>query len=380
MRYFALKQDFPELNERKRVIKRLTSLKENLDDKIPEKIFNENVLIATWNIRDFDSNQYGYGPRTKEAFFYMSEIISSFDLVAIQEVNENLFAFNRLMYVMGDQWDYIMTDVTEGTSGNGERMAYLYDTNRVSFQKVAGEIVLTPSNLIAGQKQFARTPYLVAFQSGWFKFKLCTVHIYFGSDSGTKLKQRIEEIDTIAKNIKKRAKRYDENLILLGDFNIFSPEHKTMKALKDHGYMIPKGITQSPSNMYQTKHYDQIAFMEKKGEVIFGDQENSAGAYNYYNRVFSTHQFADYQDLVLENLNDKLKKQQTKLAKETVTEKRKKIQKTISNFEAIIANEDKQKNYYKKEWRTFQLSDHLPMWTELKINFSLSYLDKIKSE
>ncbi|WP_439151650.1 hypothetical protein [Winogradskyella sp.] len=149
MRYFALKHDFQELKERQRVIKRLTSLKEDLDNRIPEKIFNENVLIATWNIRDFDSNQYGYGPRTKEAFFYMSEIISSFDLVAIQEVNEDLYAFKRLMYVMGDQWYYIMTDVTEGRSGNGERMAYIYDTNRVSFEKIAGEIVLTKSQLIS---------------------------------------------------------------------------------------------------------------------------------------------------------------------------------------------------------------------------------------
>lgn len=380
MRYFALKNDFPELKERARVIKRLTSLKEDLDNRIPEKIFNKNVLIATWNIRDFDSNQYGYGPRTKEAFFYMSEIISSFDLVAIQEVNENLYAFNRLMYVMGENWDYIMTDVTEGTSGNGERMAYIYDTKRVSFQKVAGEIVLTPSKLIGEEKQFARTPYLVAFQSGWFKFKLCTAHIYFGADSGEKLKQRIEEIDAIASNIKKRAKRYGENLILLGDFNIFSPEHKTMKALKKHGYIIPKGIEESPSNMYQTKHYDQIAFMEKKGEVIFGDQDNSAGAYNYYNRVFSTRQFKDYQSVVIENLNNKLTKQQEKAAKTSDAKKKATINKSIAKFKAIIASEKEQKEYYKTEWRTFQLSDHLPMWTELKINFSLSYLEKIKNE
>lgn len=228
----------------------------------------------------------------------MSEIISSFDLVAIQEVNEDLFAFKRLMYVMGDQWDYIMTDVTEGRSGNGERMAYIYDTNRVSFEKIAGEIVLTKSQLRGDEKQFARTPFLVGFQSGWFKFKLCTVHIYFGSDSGAKLKQRIEEIDTIAGNIKKRAKRYNENLILLGDFNIYSPEYKTMKALKKHGFKIPKGIEDNPSNMYQTKHYDQIAFMEKKGEVIHGKKPNSAVAYNYYNRVFSTRQFKNYQEIV----------------------------------------------------------------------------------
>jgi hypothetical protein len=52
----------------------------------------------------------------------------------------------------------------------------------------------------------------------------------------------------------------------------------------------------------------------------------------------------------------------------------------MDEFKAILASETEQKDYYKKEWRTFQLSDHLPMWTELKINFSLSYLEKIKNE
>ncbi len=84
--------------------------------------------------------------------------------------------------------------------------------------------------------------------------------------------------------------------------------------------------------------------------------------------------------MVLENLKGKLKKQKNKLAKTTDLKKQKTIKKSIAKFEGIIANEAKQKDYYKKEWRTFQLSDHLPMWTELKINFSLSYLEKIKNE
>jgi hypothetical protein len=29
-------------------------------------------------------------------------------------------------------------------------------------------------------------------------------------------------------------------------------------------------------------------------------------------------------------------------------------------------------------WRTFQMSDHLPLWVELKINFSDQYLKKQK--
>ena len=379
MRYYALRNDFHG-EERKRVVKRLVGLKESLSERVPAKIFNENVLIATWNIRDFDSNKFRYGPREKESFYYIAEILSSFDLIAIQEVNEDLYAFKRLMYILGGRWDYIMTDVTEGRSGNKERMAYVYDTNRISFKKLAGEIVLADRKKIEDERQFARTPFLVAFQSGWFKFKLCTVHIYYGSSSGEKLERRIEEISTIAETLSKRAEKYDENLILLGDFNIVSPEHETMKALEDNGFMIPDAIKEAPSNMYQTKHYDQIAFKEKEDEIQLGENENSAGVYNLYNRVFATRQFEEYRAVVIKSLDNKIAYQEERLAEENDNDKKDKIRERIAEFEHIKADDVELKDYYKKEWRTFQMSDHLPMWTELKINFSMSYLNRIKNE
>ena len=124
-------------------------------------------------------------------------------------------------------------------------MTFVYDTRTVSFKNIAGEIVLSRTKLISkdividenGKKkysgrQFARTPFLVSFQAGWFKFELCTVHIYFGAESGEKLKRRINEINTIAKELCGRAdillKDY-HTVILLGDFNIVHPDHKTMK-------------------------------------------------------------------------------------------------------------------------------------------------------
>jgi hypothetical protein len=50
-----------------------------------------------------------------------------------------------------------------------------------------------------GIGQFARTPFPVAFGSGWFRFSLCTVHVYYGSESGRKLQQRIGEIQRLVK-------------------------------------------------------------------------------------------------------------------------------------------------------------------------------------
>lgn len=46
------------------------------------------MLIATWNIREFDKPSYG--KRADEMICYIAEIIGRFDLVAVQEVSENL--------------------------------------------------------------------------------------------------------------------------------------------------------------------------------------------------------------------------------------------------------------------------------------------------
>ena len=35
--------------------------------------------------------------------------------------------------------------------------------------------------------------------------------------------------------------------------------------------------------------------------------------------------------------------------------------------------------YYLTKWRTFEMSDHLPLWIELKVDFSNQYLGKIVS-
>lgn len=163
MRYYTLKLNFPDTDERARVVQNLLDLKEALDKQVPAKEFNENLLISTWNIRDFDSNKFGHGPRLTESLFYLAEIISHYDLVALQEVSQDLGPLGQLMYILGEDWDFIATDVTEGKSGNRERMAFLYDQKRVTFRKIAGEIVLPGEDLLAGEQQFARTPSPLPF-------------------------------------------------------------------------------------------------------------------------------------------------------------------------------------------------------------------------
>jgi endonuclease/exonuclease/phosphatase family metal-dependent hydrolase len=325
-----------------------------------------SFLLATWNIRDFDSNKFGHGKRLRESFYYIAEIISHFDLVAVQEVNRDLSALKRVMDILGGNWDYIVTDTTEGPGGNEERIAFVYDTNKIWFRNVAGEIVLPRGQEILSRKkkddietadrlQFARSPFVVAFQAGWFKFNLCSVHIYFGSASGAKLKRRISEIQGIAKFFAKRQKREQEDYILLGDFNIVDKDHETMQALNGEGFVVPEALQTLPgAALLSGKYYDQIAFRVRDKRV----EATHAGVFDFTKSVFRDADFATYLDSMPPD----------KLAPHDEGPKK---GQPLSDAE--------KREYYRKKWRTWQMSDHLPMWVQLKVDFTDDYLKSLKT-
>ena len=118
--YASLKAGNPD---DKRTAEGLLRLMQALDLKVPAKSFDRKLLIATWNIREFGAQKYG--PRLDESLRYIAEIINRFDLVAIQEVRENLTEFNKVLNLLGGWWKPLFTDVTEGNQGNSERAAFL---------------------------------------------------------------------------------------------------------------------------------------------------------------------------------------------------------------------------------------------------------------
>ena len=206
-------------------------------------------------------------------------------------------------------------------------------------------------------KQFRRTPFVTSFQSGWFKFDICTVHIYFGEESGAKLEERCEEIETIAKYFGKRAKKAnhdDKALILLGDFNIRHPDHKTMTALTDQGFTVPKTL-QDPTNFSGTKYYDQIAFIAEDEVLDYIETETddlkqaNAGILDIYKNLYKAGQWSDYKGQMHRSPNGE----------------------ELSDAEL--------KKYYKK-WLTYQLSDHRPLWVRIKTNDRAAYLDQMRAD
>jgi endonuclease/exonuclease/phosphatase family metal-dependent hydrolase len=353
MRYSLLNDLIEKKTERRRAVKNLERLRAQLETEVPEKDVEDNLLLATWNIRDLNKvNRRGVGERLPETYFYIAEVLSRFDFVAVQEVNE-LNEWKKITKILGPAWDWVATDVTDpGLGGNGERLTFLYDRRKVSFRHIAGELVL-PSNLMIG-KQFRRTPFTALFQAGWFKFEICTVHIYYGSGGGAKFKERVEEIKTIASYLGKRAKKSaaDERaLILLGDFNIVDRKNETMDALVKKGFRVPQALQEvGATNVDKNKYYDQIAVHKLAGiddlDKAAPDGLPRAGTVPIFENVFTGDQFTQYKAAAASS--DKGKPKQG----------------------------EKLKAYY-EEWRTYQFSDHFPLWVRVPVNKSGEFLQKL---
>ncbi len=335
----------------KRTAAGLLRLREQMGE-IPPKDISNTLLLATWNIREFDSAKYG--PRLEESYYYIAEIISHFDLVAIQEARDDLKPLQKLRSLLGNWWGYLVTDVTAGTAGNSERLAFMFDGRKVRLSGVAGEVVIPPvkqgQKEVAPSKQLARTPYLCGFQAGWSKFNLCTVHIVYGVSKADD-PARVAEINGLCQFLASRAKQdagREENLIILGDFNIFSRKDATMAQITGAGFQVPKELQElKGSNVTRDKFYDQIAFMVNDKMLGFTGR---AGILDFYQSVFRAADEPEYLPVARQN-------------QEQADPKKK-----------LAADKYPGKGFI--DWRTFQMSDHLPMWVQLKTDFCNEYLQR----
>lgn len=374
--YWKLRTVKPPQHQ-KHIADRLLALRRALNEQINQKPDVGELKIATWNLMHFGGGG-GY-KRTTESLMYIAEIIDHFDLVSVQEVKRDLQQLKDLVKnYLGPDWDYIVSDTSEGDAGNDERMAVLYRRGRVKFDRLAGEIVLPPEDnisTVAGtedheklgdHRQLARTPYYLGFQAGWFVFKLCSVHIHYGAKGGKDRKVRAAEIAKLAQLLKKRSdderkqevvfakkQKWDTtpssaNYILLGDFNIHKTrEDLAKKALVENGFGVPEDIDGLSTNTGKEEEaFDQIAFRLHDSRF----KQGAGGVFDYRRLVYRP-QDSDYywKDVGISKLKQRAA--------------------NGSDAEDI-------KNYFSNYYRKNQISDHLLLWTSFKINYADDYLEE----
>ncbi|WP_433570210.1 endonuclease/exonuclease/phosphatase family protein [Streptomyces sp. CA-251247] len=259
----------------KRVAERLARWEAALDEVVEPKGAGSNLRVATWNLRAFSGLTKAWttpeGASPKRNFTdvrVIASVVSRFDVVAVQEVRGDLRGLRYLLRALGEDWAFVLTDVTEGRAGNNERLAFLFDTRRVKLSGLACELVV-PLEQEAGvpagdlDRQFARTPYAVSFLSQGQTFTLVTLHVLFGE----KAADRVPELRAIAEWLAGWAERefgWDHNLIALGDFNIDRAGDPLFEAFTSTGLVPAPELEGLPRTIFDdpgAEHfYDQIAW------------------------------------------------------------------------------------------------------------------------
>ena len=230
---------------------------------IPEKS-NGKLLAATWNLTNF-----GVQKRTGDDLALMAEVISWFDLIAIQEVADSLEHLRILMSHLPPSYQVILSDI----GGNDERAGFLYDSTKIERLELAAEVAVPPNDhryirmkgVSGAFNGFDRNPYVVAFRAGTLSFSAVSVHLYFGSNTYYDEDRRALEAYALARWADQRQKAsgaYAHNVLVLGDFNLpkVDASSNVYKVLKSKGLVLPKHSTSMGSNLAGDKYYDQVAF------------------------------------------------------------------------------------------------------------------------
>ncbi|MEP3046231.1 MAG: endonuclease/exonuclease/phosphatase family protein [Roseibium sp.] len=289
-----------------------------------------SLVIGSWNIRAFDDGK----PRREESFHYIAEIIGNFDICAIQEVKQDLAPLEKLNTLLGPNWSYFVTDITAGGKGNTERQAFFFNTNKVQFRNLVGELVLGPEARL-NHGEIARTPFFASFQAGWFKFTLVSVHIIFGGSSAEQKQMRADEVQALAEIAAERAKDEGQVYVLIGDMNIESRDDKIMAGLTNNNLFAPLF---GPTNLKGNKFYDQIAFTGEKVRTRY----LQSGNFDWRTAVYRDDEKDHYKPIAI-----------------------------AARDGEEYTNWDKA---YEAYFASFEMSDHLPIWVELETDYSNDYL------
>jgi hypothetical protein len=238
----------------------------------------QHLLIGTWNIRAFGGLTPKWVSGAKDSpkrnladICVLAEFVRRFDVCAIQETRGELTAMLTLLRRLGPSWGVVLTDAGLGDAANDERLAYVFDRDRVRPSGLAGELVIDAttfgSEAVPLRSQFARPPFMVSFEAGPVAtpvgFTLISLHI----DYGKKPADRTPELATFARWLRDRAgarEDFNANLIALGDFNIDRWTDPNGQAFVSAGLTPPDELLDQPRSIFDKptdKHfYDQIAW------------------------------------------------------------------------------------------------------------------------
>ena len=328
--------------EKKRAIKKILQIKEHMTvSGVPYKR-DDNLLVCNWNLKEF-----GQSNKHPEFYYYIAEMMFAFDLIVIQEVRRSIKELQILSNILGDDWCYIINDVTEGKPGNKERSAVLYNKKRVEFNGFSGELVV-PQGV-----QLKRTPHITGFLTAWKYFSIINVHLNPGKktiNSAHRKKELAAILDILDYKKTTDGLGY-ENIIISGDFNFYPTiDDASIEMLRNHEFEQIDKLSNVDSTLAKNTYtYDRIFIKRSKYFKIIQDENGLENA-----------GVVEFKSLFENNLST-----YKRMAKKDYEGK---------NPDKTLTDE-KYPNYYWVHWLSRQMSDHYPIWFEINTDSSVRYLE-----
>ena len=234
------------------------------DDYGLPKRRNKSVVIGTFNIRSLSK----VSNRSEQSWDLLERICGRFDLLAIQEVRDNLEGIIALLDRLGKKYGLVVSDVTgsfPGSGGHAERLAYLFRWDRIVRTELASDITYDRSEIMKTLKgsrlkwntylreyiqweedkasgaisdstkppkaptflTFIRQPHCASFEiksksdaEKPIQFLAINVHLLYGNHAEERKQEFDALIGWMTLRSKQRKRMYHENLILLGDCNL----------------------------------------------------------------------------------------------------------------------------------------------------------------
>ncbi len=227
----------------------------------PERVYG-STLVGSFNIRKLGSSL----SRSADTWEFLARICKQYDLIAIQEIMEDLSGLNRIMELLGSEFGMVVSDKTgvyPGDAGIGERLGFIFRWKTVERGEVISDITFDRSKVLqimaenydaihevmepyakkyadykAGKQgkprnikmptflSFIRQPYCVSFKikghpgTKSYDFMAINAHLFFGDYMSDRRQEFHALMQWIIERVKTNDRAYHPNFMLLGDLNL----------------------------------------------------------------------------------------------------------------------------------------------------------------
>lgn len=375
------------------------------DFGLPERR-SDSVIIGSFNIRKLGA----IANRTPQSWEFLENTLQRFDLIAVQEIMDDLSGLEHLLDLLGDDYGMVVSDVTgakPGSPGNKERLGYLFNWKRVTRTALASDITFDRSEIAnnlynsrtafskawtehtnklkewekkaakkkaQGKKSpakppvelpkfvsFIRQPHCVSFRikgaenAKPFEFLVVNAHLLYGKNKHEREWEFRALLEWLTIRAKYIDKLYHPNILLLGDCNL---DFDSVPMMRDDIDAFLKGLNKS---VLKSKKAAEANFPLLSEHPVHGIIKTALRQKQTYDQIgfFSN-------DLRLPTPED------NKTAGTTAGG----YDYGVFNIPNLIANAlhgkdidqvsaNQRKAIYKNA--EFDISDHMPVWTRLKL-------------